>query len=305
MWLQRKPKNRAFERRHVLDVKVARRQTRRLRARVATLAAGLSLGAVFAVYVVWRCGDSALNHFVYENKAFNVETIDLQTDGVLSPEQLRRWAGVRRNENLFSLDLTRVKRDLELVPAVQSVSVERVLPHTLRIRVCEREPVAQIHNCLVDAEGFAMLPLDPAQRSAPAQPGEKYPIITGVGSKDVHVGRETESAQVHVALRLLAAFEHSQMAGVVDIARIDLAQPEVLVVTTAQLNEVTFGYLDFDKQLNRWWLIHERGMQASRQISSLDLSVVENVPLRWLDSSALPSASPKSRKTSPYRKKHV
>ena len=101
MWFRRKAKNRAFERRHVLDVKVARREVRRLRVRVATLAASLSLGTVFAVYVAWRCGDWALNHFVYENRAFNVEQIDIQTDGVIAPEQLRRWAGVKRNENLL------------------------------------------------------------------------------------------------------------------------------------------------------------------------------------------------------------
>ena len=172
MWFRRKAKNRAFERRHVLDVKVARREVRRLRVRVATLAASLSLGTVFAVYVAWRCGDWALNHFVYENRAFNVEQIDIQTDGVIAPEQLRRWAGVKRNENLFAVDLTRVKRDLELVPAIQNVAVERVLPHTLRIRVTEREPIAALQNYLVDADGYAMIPVDILQRAVPPQAGE-------------------------------------------------------------------------------------------------------------------------------------
>ena len=82
---------------------------------------------------------------VYENKAFAIEEIDVQTDGVISVDQLRRWAGVKPEENLLALDLARVKRDLELVPLVQSVSVERILPHTLRIRVTEREPIAQVN----------------------------------------------------------------------------------------------------------------------------------------------------------------
>ena len=56
-----------------------------------------------------------------------------------SADQLRRWAGVKPGENLFALDLARVKRDLEMVPLIDSVSVERVLPRTLRIRVTERE----------------------------------------------------------------------------------------------------------------------------------------------------------------------
>jgi hypothetical protein len=37
--------------------------------------------------------------------------------GVLSAEQIRSWAGVRRNDNVIALDLGRVERDLKLVPA--------------------------------------------------------------------------------------------------------------------------------------------------------------------------------------------
>jgi cell division septal protein FtsQ len=115
----------------VLDVKIARRQVVRKRVRVASLAAGLSLATLFAIYVLWRAGDWALTRFIYDNKAFSVQEIDIRTDGVISPDQLRRWAGVKLEQNLFALDLTAVKRNIELVPAVQSVAVERVLPpHT-------------------------------------------------------------------------------------------------------------------------------------------------------------------------------
>lgn len=305
MWFARKPKNRAFERRHVLDVKVARREVRRMRARVATMAATLSLGTVFAVFVAWRCGDWALDQFVYRNKAFDIQHIDLQTDGVIAHEQLRRWAGVRKNENLFALDIARVKRDLELVPAIESAAVEKVLPNALRIRVVEREPVARIHSCLIDRNGYVMLPLDPQQRSIPPQPGEHYPLITGVSSTEVRLGREAESPQVRAALRFIAAFEHSPMATVVDLARVDVSQPEVLHVTTVQHNQVILSVNDFDRQLNRWWLVFSAGVQQARQIASLDLSVADYLPLRWSESVAVPPSAPKVRKASPYKKKHV
>ena len=42
------------------------------------------------------------------------------------------------------------------------------------------------------------------------------------------------------------------MAGLVDLRRIDVSSPEVLVVTTGQGSEVTFGLADFDQQLRRW-----------------------------------------------------
>lgn len=305
MWFFKKPKNRAFERRHVLDVKIARRQVVRQRVRVATLAAGLSLGTVFALYVLWCAGNWAMTRFIYENKAFAVQEIDIRTDGVITLEQLRAWAGVKREQNLFALDLSRVKRDLELVPAIQNVAVERVLPHTLKVRVIEREPIAQIDNYQLDADGFAMRPLEAQQRSNPLQPNEHLPMITGVSPGELRAGHQVESPQLRAALKFLTAFNQSSMAPLVDVVRVDASAPDVLQVMTAQQNEITFATTDFEKQLNRWWLVYSTGLQQAHQIASLDLSVSENVPLRWLEAAAVPPNAPKLRKPSPYKKKHV
>jgi len=73
-----------------------------------------------------------------------------------------------------------------MVPLIDSVSVERVLPRTLRVRVTEREAVAQVNVPRAngrggvevavfhfDPESFVMVPLDPRQRTTPlAQPDE-------------------------------------------------------------------------------------------------------------------------------------
>lgn len=305
MWFLKKRKNRAFERRHVLDVKIARRQVIRQRVRVATLAAGLSLGTLFAIYLFWWAGNWSMNRFIYENNAFAVQEIDLTTDGAISIDQLRRWSGVKTGQNLFALDLTRVKRDLEIIPAIHSVAVERVLPHTLKVRVVEREPLAQIQMYLLDADGFAMLPLEAYQRSSTVQPVERYPMIAGVNLSELRAGRQVDSPQMRAALKFLSAFEHSPMAPLVDIARVDVSAPDVLLVTTVQQNEVTFRTTDFEKQLNRWCLVHTTGQQQARQIATLDLSVPDYVPLRWLDSAAVPPGGAKVKKISPYKKKNV
>src|SRR5690349_15906011 len=138
MWpFNQKQKNKRNSRGHVLDVKLRSDQVRKSRIRLGALAFGIVFGTVFGIYVLWRTGQWAMNRFVYENPAFAIQRMDAQTDGVISPDQLRRWANVKIGENLFALDLARVKRDLEMVPQVSFVSVERLLPHTLRIRVSE------------------------------------------------------------------------------------------------------------------------------------------------------------------------
>src|SRR6185436_10012060 len=142
-FFNRKAKNRRFERKHVLQVKLRSSQRRQLRLRRAAMLILIPAFLVFGAYAAWKSGDALLSRLVYENPAFAVHQIDTQTDGVLSLEQIRRWAGVRLDDNLLALDLARVRRDLETVPNIKSAAIERILPHTLRIRISEREPIAQ------------------------------------------------------------------------------------------------------------------------------------------------------------------
>jgi cell division protein FtsQ len=257
---------------------------------------------------------------VYENKAFAIQDIDVQTDGVIGLDQLRRWMGVKPGQNLLALDLARVKRDLELVPLVQSVSVERILPRTLRVRIAERDPLAQINVprpkpgggvavtvFQLDIDGYVMLPLDPHQRANVSdQSAEQMPLISGIAPNQLQPGRRIEAPQVQASLQLIAAFEHSPMAGLVDLKHIDVSAPDVLVVTTGQGSEVTFGLQDLDTQLRRWRSIFDSGQRLGKSLSVLDLSVTDNIPARWVEAGALPASTlpalPKPLRT---KKKHV
>jgi cell division septal protein FtsQ len=319
MWFSRKPKNRRLGRQQVLEVKLRSSQVRAVRTRRTAVGLGALFAAVFGLYLVYRAGEWALKRLVYENKAFAIQEVHVQTDGVISVDQLRRWAGVKPEENLLALDLARVRRDLELIPLVKSVSVERILPHTLRIRITEREPIAQVNihrlppggglELLVyhlDPEGWVLLPLEPGQRAIPPnQAGEALPVVSGVNAHELQPGRRVTAPQVQAALRLLAAFGQSPMAGLVDVRRVDVSAPEVLVVTTGQGSEVTFGLTDFERDLRRWQTIFELGQKSGSAIATLDLAVTNNTPLRWMEASAVPPPAPEPPKPLPPKKKHV
>ncbi len=319
MWFRRKRKNRRLEREQVLDVKLRSSQVRAARSRIFAVTLGVLFVAGFGVYMARRISSWALDRLVYENRAFALQESDVQTDGVVSADQIRRWAGVKLEENLLALDLARVKRDLELVPVVESASVERVLPRTLRIRIVEREPVAQINLlrprqnlgaelvvCQVDAGGWVMLPLEPHQRAIPpGQSVDQFPVLAGLDATSVQPGRRIEAPQVHAALQLILAFEHSPMASMVDLKRLDVSSPDVLVATTGQGSEVTFALTDIDQQLRRWHQIHIHAQKSSKAIATLDLAVTNNIPARWLEASAAPPSVPRLPKPSRNRKRHV
>jgi hypothetical protein len=271
---------------------------------------------VLGVCVCWRAGEWALRRFVTENETFAVHQIDVQTDGVIPVEHLLRWAGVRKGENLFTLDLARVKRALEQVPQIESVAVERVLPQTLKLRVIERQPIAQVHLprsqprgggyepmvFLLDAAGCVMVPMDFGGRTAT---NDVLPLITGLNPADLRPGRILDALQLRAALQLLAAFDVSPMAGLVDLRRVDLSSPEVLQVTTEQGSEVTFAVNQLDWQLRRWRAVHDFGQRAGKAVKALDLSVTNNIPVDWQEASAVPPAPLKGVPPTRSKKKHV
>jgi len=317
-WFRRKSKSQRVGQRNVLDVKLSADQTHRLRTRAAFKAVSVLAAVLFTIYICWRGGEWLLRVLVYENRAYAIRTLDIQTDGVLAPEQIRRWAGAKLGDNLFLLDLARIKRDLELSPVIQSVAVERSLPNILRIRVVEREPVAQIVTAalrvgeasqnvtyLLDAEGHVMLPLELRQRAIPPTAGEQYPSITGANLAEVSPGRQVESAQIRAAMRLILAFERSPLAGWVELKSIDVSAPSVLQITTDQRSEVFLRDGDLERQLHRWRLLYDLGAARGQQIGSLDLSVGENIPLRWLEAGSVQPPGPKKNKNQLYRKKHA
>jgi hypothetical protein len=113
------------------------------------------------------------------------------------------------------------------------------------------------------------------------------------------------SDQVRAALRLVDAFEHSPMFGIVDLNQIDLSLPDLLRVTTRQSNDVTFATARLPSQLRRWRAIHEAGLKMGKFIASLDLSVSNHIPATWFEASASSLPKPKATPPARNRKKHV
>ena len=318
-WFKTKPKNRRRERQHLLDVKLRSQQLRAARFRFAGIAISFIFVALTIGFVLWRGGEYALNRFLYENDAFAIRQVEVQTDGVIDPARIRGWAMIKRNQNLLALDLVKVKRDLELVPVIREASVERILPGTLKISVSERTPIAQIPALRlketggyeqvvyhIDGSGFIFQPLDPRYRSKPIEPSEQHlPVISGVDMRELRAGRKVESRQILGALEMLAEFDHSQMFGLVELQRIDLAIPEILHVYTAQGSEIFFGLDQFDLQMRRWRLVFDQTQRWGKAIGSLDLSIANNLPLRLVDATPERTPQPKSQRTPRTRKRNV
>jgi len=326
---KRKPRNRRVGQERVLDVKLRSAQVRASRLRFLALAMILLFTTILGLYLIWRSGQWALNRLIYENDAFAIKTIDVETDGVMAIDQLRRWSGVKVGENLMALDLGRVKRDLEMVSLIRSVAVERILPHKLRLRVMEREPLAEAliyqtavrsnaapemnQFLLLDRESFVIQPVDPRQRAVPAEANEVLPVITGIAPAQLIPGHQLGIPQAQAALDMIEAFNRSPMSGLVDLQRVDISLPGVVVVSTAQGSEITFAIAsgeaparahEFDRELRRWHSVFDFFQKSGKAIASLDLSVPANIPAHAVDAGLTPPA-PRNRNAQHRQKKNV
>jgi cell division septal protein FtsQ len=315
-WLFGRRRNRRVgEREHLLDVKLRTSQVRATRMKVL----GIAAGVIVCLIAAWRGAVYLLDYTIYKNDAFAIQQIEVQTDGVLTSDIIRRWAMVRPGQNLMALDLVRVQRDLEMQAPIQFAAVERVLPHTLRLMVNERDPIAQavltepgaygqpiqvVYD--FDEEGYAVQPLDPSWRTTPAPAAQRLPFLVNVPASEVQLGKQTESPQIRGALHLISELDHSPMAGMADFKTIDVSVPEILQATTGQGSQVVFSLTQFDTQLRRWRAIYDQYQKWGRAITWVDLSIANNLPVRSVAFNGVqPLPAPQPAKPQRTKRKHV
>jgi cell division septal protein FtsQ len=276
---------------YLLDVKVQPQGQLRRRARIgATVLAALLVFAL-GLFGLYRLAKFVTARLVYDNPRFAIAQIIVHNDGVLTPEQVLRLAGVSIGANAFSLDLDQVRRNLEMIPLVRHVEVRRVLPNRLFIRVEERVAVARLQVpseslsdavFLIDRTGAVMKPLKLADGSlVQPQISRKLPVLTGVTLADVRVGKQVESEQVYQALTLLDKLEQSAAGSMLEVERVDLSKPRSLVLTTTQQTVVRFDVEELPQQLRRLGVILSWAQQRQRLVRMADLTISRSVPVTF------------------------
>ena len=294
MWGRKGHKNRkGYQRYALLNVDLPIEKVRQQRLRWAVRAVGFVF-AVFLIFLcVWHGGSWLLKTGFYQNDRFTVKTIDIRTSGLINPEQIRSWARIHEGENLFEMDLQRIKRDLEMVPQIKVAAVDRVLPETLRLRITERRPLAQViayrqhpegevqkKVCWLDSEGV-VIPSANMKQSPEGSPVKWIPLVIGLNQADLMPGRVIRSPQLDSALLLISHLDLSPMAGLAHVCEIDVSGHDTLELTTWQGGQIRLALHGLERQLGRWRQVHDLGRKHKRTIASIDLSIQNNLPVRW------------------------
>jgi cell division protein FtsQ len=247
---------RAEERR---DEREARQAAQRNRIR---LRVGLVVAVVFAVIL----GCTGL----YRSALFTVRRVEVVGATHISAERVRLLARVPPDATLLRFPSEEVAVRVAADPWVESVSVTRVFPDGMRIRVTERIPVALVQtrntSWLIDGQGYVV-----------AQSGSKdatsaLPVVKDVPGLDPKAGRRTSSEVLLNAIKILTGVSPSLAATVTAVTAPSIDGTALL---TRGRTEIVVGQaVDLEiKDRLVWALMREQG----GRVLSIDVRTPERV----------------------------
>ena len=290
---QRLSNARVRRQQHLLDVKVrSHKATRYRNKRILVVISKIVLCLLLVVGLITGVRYGAKRLF-FENPDYRLSKIEVRTDGTLQREQVIEVAALQEGQNIFRVNLARVRDQLLQLAQVDDVQVVRNLPGEINIQITERKPVAWITSdkemidpfaseaaFLVDARGVLMK----EKKLLPEYLG--LPVITGCTHEPLEAGKIIESFEAKAALDLLRLSTRSFMQTRFQIREIDVSRGYCLVVTDKNHTQVTFGFDNLETQLQRLEQFLVWSDDSRREIETLNLLVQRNIPVTFTKTAA-------------------
>jgi cell division protein FtsQ len=167
--------------------------------------------------------------------------------------------GADLERNIFRVSLAERQADLERLPWVSHAAVMRLLPHTIRVEITERTPVAFVRQGtqigLVDGNGV-LLDMPP---DAAGDPHYSFPVLTGLTENEPLSQR---AARMEIYQQFMRELDSTGRHLTDSVSEVDVADPEDvkgLVTSGSSDILVHFGqeqflkrYQEFEQHLPEW-----------------------------------------------------
>jgi len=248
---------------------------------------GLVLAMIVAVSASLHFGIGlVLDRVLYTNPRYVLNKIEIEPRGHFSERQIRQAAGLEPGENLWTLNLRQITRDLEKLPYVSSAKVERHFPDTVSILIHERVPVVKIVGLNIDLGTRETFYLDRDGVVLKPREDEEAPLLPEIigltdAEAELEPGMKLEQSSLTRALQIMDAIDHSRLHTSIDIRTINLSDPLSITMVTRQDMTITFRLDYIDQQLQRLLQIVEYPDFQQRAIRTVDLTPDSNVPVTF------------------------
>ena len=273
---------------HLLDVKVRARSASARRTQKAVFFVCVFLFVAGLVVAGLLGARRAANALFFENPDYNLQSVELNTDGTLQRDVVLTELGLRFGTNIFSINLARLEHALRHLPQVEDCTVRRILPGKLVLSVHERQPVAWIAPEPPSGLAFnyeAAFLLDKSGVVLRARHGDTQytglPLILGVDTKNYSPGQRIDTDEIKAALQLISLNSDS-LQDRFQIESVDVSREYYLTVTDKQRATVVFGLDQLAAQLHRLQLLLNYCDDNKRQLQTVNLMPQRNVPVTFV-----------------------
>ena len=238
--------------RRVGDIRAAERAERAARARRRYLSYVLKIAAVVAAVLVLVFGSI----FVYRSNLLDVRAVTVSGVEHLTDQEVTQLAAVPDDSTLLRLDTEGICSRLEEHPWVQSATISRQFPHTIKIQVTERTPSAAVK---ISSKSIWVVSTDGAWLSAATtEDWKNYRRIVGV---DTNMAAPVAGSEVtdEGILNALAIFDQASPELVDKIKSISAESAVKTSLTLKGGVEVAFGVAeDMElKEADIWALLEK------------------------------------------------
>jgi cell division protein FtsQ len=213
---------------------------------------GGALVVAVSVGVAW-----AARRHVVGSARFAVTDIVVNGAKRRTADEVETEAGIARGQNVFTVDLDRVRARLLNDPWIAEATLGRRLPGTILVQITEREAgaiVALTDSYLASRDGEIFKRLEPSDPT-------DLPIITGITSDQVAEDRDGVTAMIRRAQDLASDYEHGPLADRAPLEEIHLGREgSVSLVVGKDGVGIALGGPPFRRKLD----------EAARVFSELD-----------------------------------
>src|SRR5437899_296278 len=228
---------------------------------------GIAAGVVVAGAMFYRYGTTS-----WRFRIDSGEQIEITGLRNVTRLQAMEVMGGDIGRNIFFVPLSDRKKQLEQIPWIESATVMRLLPNTLRVDLRERTPVAFVRVgskvALMDANGVLL-------EMPPKSAGVMYsfPVIVGAGDSEP---LSVRAARMKIFNSLMQSLDSEGAQRSHDVSEVDLADPEDVKVTVDDPQGAVLIHLGSTDFLNRYKVYLAHAAEWRQQFTKL-----ESVDLRF------------------------
>ncbi len=160
----------------------------------------------------------------WNNGRYEIKYLVIRGGRAIKEARIREYTGISEGTNLFAVNISDVRKELNTVPNIRDIEIARILPDTMVINVSERMPMARVGfrgAYPIDEDGYVFV----ARRKM-----RGLPFILGDEARELRPGQRAPS-RVGAALKVIQMCDRHDIS--LDVSSIETDNEDYLTVRLA------------------------------------------------------------------------